>query len=101
MYLANNTRCDIAFATHQCARFSNDPREPHGKAVIQIALYLSGTRTLGTFIQPNKDIMTLDCFADADFAGGFKVEDSEDPHSARSCTDFVITLGGSPVVWGS
>ncbi|MGK3946589.1 hypothetical protein ABK046_50550, partial [Streptomyces caeruleatus] len=33
MYLANNTRCDIAFATHQCARFSNDPREPHGKAV--------------------------------------------------------------------
>jgi hypothetical protein len=25
MYLANNTRSDIAFATHQCACFSNDP----------------------------------------------------------------------------
>jgi hypothetical protein len=25
MYLAGNTRCDIAFATHQCARYSNNP----------------------------------------------------------------------------
>jgi Reverse transcriptase (RNA-dependent DNA polymerase) len=26
MYLANSTRCDIAFATHQFARYSNNPR---------------------------------------------------------------------------
>jgi hypothetical protein len=101
MYLANNTRSDIAFATHQCARFSNDPREPHGKAVLHIALYLNGTRDLGTFITPNIHNLTLDCYADADFAGGFKVEDSESPNSTRSRTGFVITFGGTPTVWGS
>jgi hypothetical protein len=56
---------------------------------------------LGTFITPDKDNMTLDCFADADFAGGFKVEDPEDPHSVRSRTGFVVTLGATPVLWGS
>jgi hypothetical protein len=101
MYLANNTRCDIAFATHQCARFSNNPHEPHAKAVIHIALYLNGTKDLGTFITPDTPQMTLDCFADADFAGGFKVEDPNDPRCVKSRTGFVITLGITLIIWGS
>jgi hypothetical protein len=101
MYLAHNTRSDIAFATDQCARFSNDPWEPHGKAVFHIALYRNGTRNLGTFITPDINNLTLDCFADADFAGGFKVEDPESPYSSLSRTGFVITFGGTPAVWGN
>jgi hypothetical protein len=93
MYLANNTRCEIAFASRQCARFSNNPREPDAKAIIHIALYLNGTKDLGTFITPNPLHMTLDCFVDTDFAGGFTVEDSHDPRSVKSRTGFVITLG--------
>jgi hypothetical protein len=81
--------------------FSNNPREPHEKAVIHIALYLNGTKDLGTFITPDTSQMTLDCFADADFAGGFNVEDTNDPHCVKSRTGFVITLGKTPVIWGS
>ena len=29
MYLCNNTRPDIQFATHQCARFSHTPKASH------------------------------------------------------------------------
>jgi hypothetical protein len=64
-------------------------------------MYLKGTKHLGTFITPTSTTMTLDYYADADFAGGYKIEDAEDPWSARSQTGFVITLGGSPIVWGS
>ena len=42
-HLAKSTRPDIAFAVHQCARFSASPRESHGKAVKRIARYLMST----------------------------------------------------------
>jgi len=32
-YLEKCSRPDIAYATHQCARFSSDPRKEHGEAV--------------------------------------------------------------------
>jgi hypothetical protein len=35
-YLAQTTRPDIMYATHQLAKYSSDPRKPHGEA----ALYL-------------------------------------------------------------
>jgi hypothetical protein len=101
MYVGNNTRSDIAFANHQCARFSADPREPHGMAVKRIVMYLKKTLHQGTIIRPNNKELTLDCYCDADFAGLFAVEDPEDPRSTRSRTGFVITLGGTPVIWAS
>jgi hypothetical protein len=56
MYLSTNTRPDIAFANHQCARWSIDPREPHGVAIKHIARYLLKTRTMGMIIQPTEDL---------------------------------------------
>jgi hypothetical protein len=100
MYLSTNTRPDIAFANHQCARWSIDPREPHGVAIKQIAKYLLKTRTKGMIMKPTKDL-TLDCFADADFAGMFKRSDPNDPKSVKSRSGFVVTLGGIPVSWHS
>jgi hypothetical protein len=100
-YVGNNTRSDIAFANHQCARFSSDPRVPHGMAVKRIAMYLKKTLNQGTVIRPNNKELTLDCYCDADFAGLFAVEDPEDPRCTRSRTGFVITLGGTPVIWAS
>ena len=100
MYLSTNTRPDIAFANHQCARFSIDPREPHGVALKHIAKYLLKTRDKGMIIKPTQDL-TLDCWADADFAGCWKRSDPDDPKSVKSRTGFVVTLGGIPVSWHS
>ncbi len=42
-YLAQTTRPDIAYATHQLAKYSSDPREPHGEAVLYLICYLKKT----------------------------------------------------------
>jgi hypothetical protein len=39
-YLESNTRMDISFAVHQLARFSADPRVPHGNAAKWLGRYL-------------------------------------------------------------
>jgi hypothetical protein len=100
LYVSSNTRCEITLANHQCARFSIDPRTPHGVALKRIGRYLLGTREKGMIIRPTKDL-TLDCFADADFAGLFSTSDPDDPKSVKSRSGFVITLGKIPVSWGS
>ena len=101
MYLASNTRCELSFSNHQCARFSIDPRVPHGVALKRIGRYLLGTRDKGMIIRPTKDL-TLDCYADADFAGLFSSHgDPNDPKCVKSRSGFVITLGNIPVAWVS
>jgi hypothetical protein len=42
-YLAQTTRQDIVYATHQLAKYSSDPREPHGEAVLYLIHYLKKT----------------------------------------------------------
>jgi histone deacetylase 1/2 len=100
MYLASNSRPDIAFAVHQCARFTHNPRASHEKAIKRIVRYLKGTRDRGLVIKPNKTL-ALDCHVDADFAGLFPSEDKLDPVCAKSRTGYVITLGNTPVLWVS
>ena len=39
-YLEKSTRPDIAYATHQCARFSSNPKIEHSNAVKRIGRYL-------------------------------------------------------------
>jgi len=99
-YLATNSRPDIAFAVNQCSRFSMDPRRSHEKAVKRIGRYLKGTQDRGMVIRPDPSL-GLDLYADADFAGLYTVEDSEDPVCVKSRTGWVVTLGGVPVTWGS
>jgi hypothetical protein len=98
LYVSSNTRCEIT--NHQCARFSIDPRSPHGIALKRIGRYLLGSRDKGMIIRPTKDI-TLDCYADADFAGLFSTSDPDDPKSVKSRSGYVITLGQISVSWGS
>ena len=100
LYLAGNTRPDIAFAVHQCARFSHRPMKCHEDAVKRIVRYLIGTKEKGLLFAPRKDIV-LEAYADADFAGLWNVEDPQDPTCAKSRTGYVIQLGGAPVVWKS
>jgi len=100
MYLATNSRPDISFAVNQCARFSNDPRRIHEKALKRIGRYLKGTKDRGMIMKPDPEL-AMDMFADADFAGLFTKEEAHDPSSVRSRAGWIVTLGGVPVTWKS
>ena len=49
-YLEKASRSNIAYATHQCARFTIDPKVEHGKAVKWLGRYLKATRDKGTIL---------------------------------------------------
>jgi hypothetical protein len=100
MFLVGNTRPDCAFATHQCARFSHAPKLPHEVALKRIGRYLQGTKDGGIIMRPSKNVK-LDCYVDADFAGLWGKDDSNDNTSVRSRTGFYIVLGNIPVLWCS
>jgi hypothetical protein len=100
MFLANNSRPDIAFATHQCARFTHSPKDSHGQAVKKIIRYLQGTKDKGLIMTPSNDL-SIDCYVDADFAGLYGVEDPQDPVSVKSRTGYVLLLADCPLLWVS
>jgi hypothetical protein len=83
MYLASNSRQDIAFAAHQCACFTHCPKRTHEVAVKRIARYLKGTREKRMKNAPTNDLK-LDLWVDADFAGLWNAEDAQDPASVQS-----------------
>ena len=93
LYLATNTRPDIAYAVSQVARFSHSPKKSHATAVKMIVRYLSGTMDRGV-VYRKPEHFTLDCYVDADFAGLYGRESSEDSTSVKSRTGYIISVGG-------
>ena len=51
-------------------------------------------------IEPSKGFKH-DCYVDADFAGLYPVENSQDPISVRSCTGYVFLVANCPLLWAS
>ena len=100
MYLANNTRPDIAYAVHACARYTHHPKKSHATAVKHILRYLKGTMHLGMIIKP-KDTQALDCYVDSNFAGDYPAYTDQDPTSTKSRTGYVIFYQGCPTLWVS
>eukprot|EP00957_Ditylum_brightwellii_P101116 7705621-Ditylum_brightwellii.AAC.1 len=106
MYLAANYWPDIAMAVHQCARYSHNLRQIHEKAIKRIMHYSISTKDTcpyqkgypGMIIDPTDDL-TLDCFVDTNFAGLWGCEDDQDPNCVKSCTGFVLTFKGTPILW--
>jgi hypothetical protein len=68
-YFEKSTRPDLAYAVHQCARFSENPRLDHSKAVKFIGRYLLGTKEQGLHMSP-KDESFID-WSDANFSGNW------------------------------
>ena len=99
-YLAQNTRPDISFAVHQCARYSNNPTALHELAVKRIGRYVLLTRDKGVIMSPKQDFR-LDLYVDADFAGLWHRDYAELRECALSRTGYVITYCGCPVHWAS
>jgi hypothetical protein len=56
LYLSNNSRRDIAYAVHHCARFSHNPKESHAQAVKTIVCYLKRTRNKGLVLNPSGNL---------------------------------------------
>ena len=96
LYL-RHTRPDIAFAVHQCARCTFEPKQSHEKALKRIGRYLMGIIDKGLIMCPTYNF-NIDCYPDADFAGSWGHEHPQDPHCVRSRTGYVITFAGCPVL---
>ena len=100
LYLCGHSRPDLTFAVHQCARYTFAPTKRHEQALLRIGHYLKGTLDQGLIMTPS-DKLDLDCYPDADFAGTWSHGTSDDPHSVRSRTGYIITLAQCPVIWAS
>ena len=99
-YLAGTTRPDIAFSVNQCARYCNNPRLAHYTAIKRIVRYLVGTKDKG-LILPTKVDPTLECYADADFAGNWDKTDPADAENVKSRSGYVLKFAGCPIHWAS
>jgi hypothetical protein len=99
-FLEKSTRPDIAYAVHQCARFSEHPKVEHTKAVKAIGRYLMQSQDRGLIFKPQDK--AIECFADADFAGSWCPENAErDESTARSRTGYLLKYANCPIVWAS
>jgi hypothetical protein len=102
MYQSSNSRPDIQFAVHQCARFTHSPKRTHGDAILRICRYLQGTQVRGLHFKPTEMLKKTDWYCDADFAGLYNVENQHhDPVCVKSRTGFCLTLGNCPLLWVS
>jgi len=102
MYLCNNSRPDITFAVHQHARHSFNPKRKHAEYLKRLGRYLIKTRKNGLILRPDSEnMLKINCYVDADFAGLWNHEDDQDPHCVKSRTGYVICVDGSPIVWSS
>ena len=62
-YLTASTRPEIQFATHQLARFSENPKMSHEKAAKRVVRYLKGTLDEGIIMKPDRS-QGLTCYVD-------------------------------------
>lgn len=90
MYLANQTRPDIAFAVNLLGRYSVAPTICHWNGVKHIFCYLRGHSDLGLFFLYHVDNRLIG-YADV----GYLL----DTNAAKSQTDFVFTIGGTAFSW--
>ena len=99
-YLQNSTCPNISMAVHQTACFSNQPMLSHKKAIICIGRYLLDTRSHGIVYKPDTT-KGLECYVDADFAGGWSQADSDNAENVLSRTGYIITYASCPIHWVS
>ena len=100
-YVGQTSRPEIMYAVHQLAKYSSNPREPHGEALLYLIRYLKLTRDIGLHFSPNSN-RGFDCYADADFAGNWnKALAPYDPSTAKSRSGWIVFYAGCPVIWAS
>jgi hypothetical protein len=98
-YLAQTTRLDIMYAMHQIAKYSSDPRQSHGEAILYLVCYMKKMRDLGLKFKPDPK-KGFKCYCDADFSGNWNREFAPiDPSTAESRNGWIIFYPGCPISW--
>lgn len=98
--MEKSTRPDIAYAVHQCARFSANPKKSHANAVKQIVRYLIGTRDKGIILEPTGN--EFEVFCDSNFVGDYNQDTAPyDVMTAKSRGGHIIMYAGCPMLWSS
>ena len=83
-FIKKGFRPDIAYAIHQCARFSIDPRESHGDAIRYIAKYIKGERYKGIMMNPRM-YKSFEVYVNASFSGEWiKKSAAHNPVTSKS-----------------
>ena len=99
-YLQGNSRPKMSMAVHQTTRFCNNPMLLHDKAIKRLGRYLSHTRKEGIAYNPDTS-KGLECYVDADFAGGWQEANTYDADNVMSQTGMVIMYDNCPIFWRS
>ena len=87
-------------ATYQVARFCIAPKLSHERAVNRIGRYLKATKDKEIIFTPDGD-KGLECYVDANFAGGWDKADSGNPEVVLSKTGYVLMYANCPVLFCS
>ena len=98
LYLAGNTRPDIAYAVNCCTWYTFAPKLVHEVALKRIGRYLKASRDKGLILNPS-GTLKIDAYPDVDFAGLYGCLKITDPACVKSRTDFLITVSDCPMVW--
>jgi hypothetical protein len=101
LWLAGQTRPDIAFPVAVLTRFMANPGQAHWEGAKRVLRYLQGTRTAklcyGAHTQGKDEakasVCVLEAYSDADWAA--------DIDSRRSMTGYVVFVNGNLVAWSS
>jgi hypothetical protein len=99
-YLQNSMRPNISMVVHQTACFSNQPMLSHEKAIMCIGWYLLDTCSHGIVYKPDT-MKGLECYIDADFAGGWSQANADNAKNVLLHTEYIITYTGYPLHWVS
>jgi hypothetical protein len=88
LFVAVNTRPDVAFATSRLARFLTNPSTEHHRAADRVLLYLHHTRALGLQFGGTDDMVVA---SDASFA--------DNTVDRKSSQGFILKLFGGAIAW--
>eukprot|EP00804_Cyclotella_cryptica_P030661 CCRYP_015671-RA/>CCRYP_015671-RA protein AED:0.35 eAED:0.37 QI:0/0/0/1/0/0/2/0/191 len=89
---------DRHHAVHQVAKYSADPRQEHGEAIVYSQIPQGHTSHPPSSQTPKG----FQCYCDADFAGNWNKEFAEtDPSTTKSRSGWVVFYAACPVIWAS
>ena len=99
-YLEKTSRPEIAYAVHQCARFCEEPKLSHERAVHKFVRYLIASKDKGIIFRPDKS-QGIVCHVNTDFASNWNLVEGDNLARVLSRTGFIITYANCPLIWAS
>ena len=83
---------------HQTAHFSNNTMLLHERALKRLGRYLLHIKQDEIIYNPDTE-KGLECYVNADFAGGWQQADSSNAENVMSRTGMVIMYANCPIYW--